>query len=427
MSLFNTQHATLVTNLEKLLAVLQTKIYLTPARLLQILNFYSSDTSTFAKKLHKENLDSFQENFWQKAEKEKFTQFCKKNLLDYKVETIQQILGYALQENLASFKAHFPHLRWLKKLSFSLDSLEMELANLELSLSKQAISLVSFWQDDYPQMLLQMENYPLVLYYQGNIRLANSTELITVVGSRNYSNYGRFLLETILRPVCQLGIGVVSGLAIGIDSLAHRTALVTQAKTIGVIGSGLANQVFYPRQNLSLKEQILADGGLVLSEFAPETSANIYTFPQRNRLLAGLTELTWVAQAGIDSGSLITALKARDLGRTVASTPGDIRDQSIAGNLKLLKDGAHLVSDSQDLLQLLGLKLHPQIQSQPTPQFSNATEEQVYRLLSFQPQNIEEITEKSGLSLVEIQNHLTMLELSGLARQIGENNWVKDR
>jgi DNA processing protein len=174
------------------------------------------------------------------------------------------------------------------------------------------IEVLTIFETTYPEKLKILEEYPTVLYYQGNIDHISSSNMITVVGSRNYSRYSELLIQKILEPACTLGIGVVSGLAMGIDGLSHEAALKSGAFTIGVTGSGLHDSVFYPAGNLSLKERILTAEGLVLSEYAPYTKATAYSFSRRNRILAALTELTWVVQAGMKSGTLITSSLARD-------------------------------------------------------------------------------------------------------------------
>jgi DNA processing protein len=222
-----------------------------------------------------------------------------------------------------------------------------------------------------------------------------------------------------------LAVGVVSGLAVGIDAVSHNIALQNNAKTVGVIGSGLDQKSFYPSQNWHIRNKIIESGGCVLSEYAPGRLPNIYTFPQRNRILAALTDLTWVVQASLKSGSLITALQARELGKTLATTPADIRNKSFDGNLKLLKEGCQIVSEAQDIISLLGLKSHPEIQANKTIQFGSDDEKKLYEVLTIQPQNVENIAKSCKMLVTEVSGHLTMLELSGLALSVGSNEWIR--
>ncbi len=312
-------------------------------------------------------------------------------------------------------------LKWLAK--FDISKLDKELTELQTELSKNKINLCSHTDSEYPPSLKNLENYPLVLYYQGDILKLNKIPCLTVVGSRNTDVYAQLLLDKILAPACRLGVGVVSGLALGIDGLSHMIALDNNSYTIGVIGSGLDQKSFYPSQNWGIRNQILESGGCVISEYPPNKLPNIYTFPQRNRILAALTELTWVVQASVKSGSLITALKARDLGKNLATTPADIRNSGYDGNIKLIKEGCEIITEAEDIISLLGLKIHAEIQPQTKLTFSSKEEQAVYEKLSIQPQSVERLFQ--DLNSTDLSLHLTMLELSGLAMNVGENMWIR--
>jgi DNA processing protein len=293
----------------------------------------------------------------------------------------------------------------------------------ENNLKINEISFFTIWDNYYPKLLLHLNDAPLVLYYKGNLEILKSKQMITVVGARNTNRYTEIIMEKILAPSCQLGIGVVSGLAFGVDALAHQIAVKNKAPTIGVIGSGLDQKSFYPMENWALSKQIVADGGLILSEYAPNTPCTKYTFPQRNRILASLTDLTWVVQAKIGSGSLITAMRAREIGKTIATTPANILEECSGGNLKLLKEGASIISETQDIVDLLGLKLYPEIKAKAVIEYASPEEEKIHKLLSLEPISTELLAQKSEIE--DLAMHLTMLELSGLALNIGENKWVR--
>ena len=312
-------------------------------------------------------------------------------------------------------------LKWLFK--FDIAKFELELSELQKQLELHKINLLTYLDEDYPPSLKNLENYPLVLFYQGNISKLKNTPSLTVVGSRNTDVYAQLLLDKILSPACRLGVGVVSGLALGIDGMSHNVALDNNAYTIGVIGSGLDQKSFYPSQNWGIRNRILESGGCVISEYPPNKFPNIYTFPQRNRILAALTEVTWVVQASVKSGSLITALKARDLGKNLATTPADIRNLSYDGNIKLIKEGCEIITEAEDIISLLGLKVHNDIQPPAKLNFNSKQEKDVYDKLSIQPQNIDKLAEI--LKIDDLSLHLTMLELSGLAMNVGENMWIR--
>ena len=359
------------------LAVLSTKINLNPARLDQILNIYPT-------------------------------------------------LENAVEDNFTALKKN--KVKWLEK--WASINLQAEITKFQAKLEQNKIEIVTCLSPDYPETLRVLEDFPVVLYYQGNLELVRNNQMITVVGSRNFGKYAELLLKQILSPVCQMGVGVVSGLAFGTDAASHEIALSKNAPTIGVIGSGLDDKSFYPKANLGLKAQILAAkngkvNGLVISEYAPGVSANVFTFPQRNRLLAALTDLTWVVEAGLKSCSLITALKAQDLNKTVATTPGSVFEENLTGNLKLLKDGASLITSSDDIFTLLGLKQFPQIIPKTTVQFASNEEEKIYQALTLSPQETVLLSQKVQMGIGELSAHLTMLEISGLAVNLGENNWIR--
>jgi DNA processing protein len=312
-------------------------------------------------------------------------------------------------------------LKWLQK--FDISKVEKDMEELQNNLTLNKISLLSHNDSDYPPSLKSLEDFPLILYYQGNITKLNEVPCLTVVGSRNTDIYAHLLLDKILAPACRLGVGVVSGLALGIDGISHQIALDNESYTVAVIGSGLDQKSFYPHQNWGIRNKILELGGCIISEYPPNKMSNIYTFPQRNRILAALTELTWVVQASVKSGSLITALKARDLGKNLATTPADIRNLSYDGNIKLIKEGCEIITEAEDIISLLGLKVHNEIQPPAKLTFNSKEEKEVYEKLSIQPQSIEKLSQIIGSTDLTLQ--LTMLELAGLAMNVGENSWIR--
>jgi len=320
--------------------------------------------------------------------------------------------------------AKLPKTDWLAK--FDRQVLETELPKFYQRLISQDIQVCSILDVTYPTNLNHLAEPPLVLYYQGNWSVLNQYKWLTVVGSRMPTVYTKKVLQNILEPVCQAGVGVVSGLALGVDTLAHQIALQARSATVGIIGSGLDFDSFYPAENWGLKQQILEQGGLVISEYPPGTEPVSYNFPKRNRLLAALGSVVWVVQAGQKSGSLITASLARDLGKTVATVPGSIYDETLAGNLNLLRDGANLILEFADLWQLLGLsKYQPVTVNREQPVFNSAEEQLVWQQLSAEPQLLEDLSRRLQMEIQELSQHLTMLELHNLAVCVGENLWVR--
>ena len=307
----------------------------------------------------------------------------------------------------------------------NLTNKNQEIEVFKESLNQNNTKILTFKDQNYPQQLINLPDYPPVLFYQGNINLVNQNEMLTVVGSRSVHKYSKQVLESILKPATRLGLGVVSGLAIGIDGLAHQTALETGANTIAVIGSGIDDDSFYPVSNINLKNNIVQSGGLVLSEYAPGVKATNYNFPRRNRILAGLTNMTWVVQAGLKSGTLITANLANEYGKTVATTPANIFNYDYNGNLQLIKDGASIITETQDIFSNLNLYFNTE-STKAKQVFEDPIQETIYNQLSMTSQTIDDIAIKSKMKISELTSILTILELEGMATNLGENQWVKN-
>jgi DNA processing protein len=302
---------------------------------------------------------------------------------------------------------------------------DQETQKLSDILIGEGISLINILDPKYPKSLTILDNAPITLFYQGNLDELITKPCVTVVGSRQVDIYGEYLCNSVLGSCCSVGVGVVSGLALGIDSLSHQIALKNNAYTIGVLGSGLTRDVFYPSGNWNLRNQIIESGGCVMTEFYPDSKANIYTFPQRNRILAALTEITWVVQASVKSGSLITALKARDIGKILATSPADIRNKFFSGNIKLIKEGCEIITESEDVFGLLGLKSHGDVQVKSQIDFDSAEEERIYKFLSIAPINIEKIITELNIDYGNASVSLSLLELKELVRCVGSNDWVR--
>ena len=324
-----------------------------------------------------------------------------------------------------------PKLQDLKTKSIEIkQGLQSKIVEFEESMNIENIQVLACENNRYPQHFKNFDDYPLCLYYQGNLDLLGYKPLITVVGSRNINNYSNRILQKMLLPVCKSGVGVVSGLALGVDAAAHTIALEARVATIAVIGSGLSLECFYPTQNLALRQRLLEAGNLILSEFPPKTQATVYSFPLRNRILAALSPLTWVVQAGVKSGSLITASKATEYGKSVCASPAAMFDSGFAGNLELIKSGANLVTEPAGIMQILSLHEHQIEIPEDFEQLPDLTslsplELKIYQLLNFEAKNIDDLCEKLDLSSAEITSILTILELQNLVQSTGENNWIK--
>lgn len=239
---------------------------------------------------------------------------------------------------------------------------------------KKRIQRMTSGQPVYPALLKEIRDYPKELYYIGNPKLLEE-KCVSIVGSRKTNQYGRSTAYSFGKALGQRGITVVSGMAVGIDTCAHEGALQEKGNTAAVLACGL--DLCYPPRNRELKGKI-ESAGIVLSEYPPGTAAQRYYFPQRNRIISGLSPLTVVVQAGNRSGALITAELAADQGRDVGAAPGNIDSEYNLGSNKLLREGAFALTGVQDLLEASGVS----VLSEPEAERMLSDEEkQLYFLL----------------------------------------------
>lgn len=263
--------------------------------------------------------------------------------------------------------------------------------------------------------LLEIPEPPQKLYYQGQLP-ENNIPLLTVVGSRKYSTYGKQALEDILAGLKSYRVGIISGLAIGIDTLAHEAALKHSLYTISIPGSGLSTKSLYPARNKSLAQKIITSGGCLLSEYEPEQKATKWSFPARNRLMAGLGDATLLIEATERSGTLITARLATDYNKDVLVVPGSIYSEHTKGTHQFLKLGAYPVTCSQDIIDLLHLeKKSVQDSSDAQPSlFSEAEQAIVDTLVS--AKNFDELQAYINIDATKLSSTLMKLELTGVIR-----------
>ena len=294
-------------------------------------------------------------------------------------------------------------------------------------ISKHQVALVAFVDDNYPAQLLNIYDPPPFLYVKGELQQGDKLA-VAVVGSRFASHYGKLAAEKISQDLAQEGITIVSGLARGIDSSAHRAALSAGGRTIAVLGCGI--DVNYPAENTKLKEEI-ASQGAVISEFPLSTPPASSHFPMRNRIISGLSLGVVVVEASHRSGSLITARLALEQGRDVFAVPGSIDSLRSRGTHRLIKDGAKLVEDARDILT----ELLPQMEdrSQPVAAHQDRKElvsEEAQRILDVLEQGqvqIDRITTQTGLPSSQVSSTLLDLELRGIIRQLPGKVFVKQQ
>ncbi len=290
-------------------------------------------------------------------------------------------------------------------------------------LEKENINVLDFTNPDYPLLLKQIHNPPFVIYTRGKLNF-NEAPAISIVGSRKFSAYGEQLAMAFSRDLAKAGFTVVSGLALGIDAFAHRGALETNGKTIAVLGSSINDNNIYPRANFALAKEIIANDGLLMSDYAPETPATAMTFPARNRLIAGLSLGTLIIEAGEKSGALITARMALESNREVFAIPGSIFSPTSIGANNLIKSGAKLVTGVQDILEELNFSQTAEVKQAVLKIPDNKEEEILLTILSDIPLHIDTIAKNSQLTTSVISSTLSMMEIKGWAKNIGGQNYI---
>jgi DNA processing protein len=256
----------------------------------------------------------------------------------------------------------------------------------------------------YPKQLLEIPDPPALLYVAGEARLLSSPAR-AIVGSRNATPQGLRNAHAFARALSDAGLAIVSGLAIGVDSEAHRGGLEGSGSTIAVLGTGI--DIIYPRRNAPLADDILSRGALV-SEFPLGTEPHAGNFPRRNRLISGLARGCLVVEAAVDSGSLISARLAADQGREVFAIPGSIHSPLSKGCHALIKQGAKLVESAQDVLDELGI---PARRAEIAPKPGGGHD--LLEKMGFDPCDIDELTVRSGLPAEAVSAALLELELDG--------------
>lgn len=274
---------------------------------------------------------------------------------------------------------------------------------------EQNVEIISFTDTDYPFLLKQIKQPPLLLYVRGNKLVLNQQPALSIVGTRHYSFYGRKTLEdlfSIWRTNIQL---TVSGLAFGIDTIVHEQSIKNQISTVAVVASGLDWPSFQPQGQRWLAENIINNNGCLLSDFPIKSIVQKYNFPQRNRLIAGLTKITIVIEAGEKSGALITANWAADYGREVFALPGDISRRQSQGCNQLIAKGANVLTNADDILSFLNLKIDQPL-TKNLNQNLNDVQKIIINCLRSQPLiNIDDLSD-----LINLPSHQLTVELSAL-------------
>ncbi len=268
----------------------------------------------------------------------------------------------------------------------------------------------------YPPLLHQIADAPRTLHVRGDLSCLFAP-CVAVVGTRKMTPYGRAVLAELVPAMAAAGVTVISGMALGIDGEAHRLALASGGKTAAVLGCGLADGDLYPGSHRRLAHAVLAAGGALLSEYPPGTEVRNYHFPVRNRILSGLCLATVVIEAGIKSGTLITAKHALDQGREVFAVPGDIFRESAQGPNLLIAEGARPVRSPADILEPLGIA--SRTAATPTVVPTSPEEAAVLQALGRDPIHVDAIVRATRLTAAAVSAALLRLELRGQVRSLG--------
>ncbi|MBT5338160.1 DNA-protecting protein DprA [Candidatus Falkowbacteria bacterium] len=342
-------------------------------------------------------------------------------------------------QKIKLLKQHFPNMEQAWKASeFELREAGLERSviaelssrrsninpDLELEkLNKEDIKIVTIDDPAYPILLKQTYSAPFLLYYKGDLANLHS-QTVAVVGTRKMSTYGQQVTQKIVQELVSQDVIVVSGLALGVDALAHTTCVNERKITIAVLGSGLDRQNIYPATNRTLAENILQTNGLIVSEYPIGMMPLRHNFPARNRIISGLSLGTLVIEAGETSGALITAKFALEQNREVFAIPGQINHPMSIGTNNLIKQGAKLVQSAEDIFEELQIKELKQQHEAKQVIPDSAEEGAILKHLLTEPLHINELVKLSDLTTQEVNSTLMMLEMKGKVKNLGNNSYI---
>ena len=286
------------------------------------------------------------------------------------------------------------------------------------------IRIIKKFDFNYPEKLLKIKDPPEQLYVIGDESLLNK-KAIAIIGSRDCTPYGYEQAKKFANKLAKENICIVSGMAVGIDSAAHIGAKAESGKTIAVLGSGFNN--IFPEENIELFNQIIEEGGCIITEYAPDVEPAYNNFPSRNRIVSGLSEGVLVVEARHRSGTSITVKYAKQQGKKVFCIPSNLDITTGVGTGRFIQEGAKLVLSPNDILLDWGVQIEADDIIEDEEIEVDEEYKAVFKVLSKIPINVNEICKKTNKSIVEINTILTMLELEGLIKQVGANEFVKVR
>ena len=286
-------------------------------------------------------------------------------------------------------------------------------------------TIIEYASDSYPERLRFIENPPSRLYVKGNVDILNEIG-ISVIGSRTNTQYGEKMCKTFVKKLVEYDINIISGLAIGIDSIAHKTCLKNSGKTIAVLPSGLEN--IYPSQHRELAQIIIDNGGIVISEYEDNVKADSKKFLERNRIVAGLGIGTLVVEGGARSGTSVTAKYTKENGNPVFCIPSSLENIKGKGTNELIQNGSILVTDVQDILNYYpGLSFRKkEIKTKDILLDIPKDLRKVYKTINDIPQDVNEIAHKTGLSIGEVNYKTMLLQLDDKIKELPGQRFVRN-
>lgn len=271
------------------------------------------------------------------------------------------------------------------------------------------MNYIDITSDEYPYLLRQIKDPPPKLFFRGDWDTNIFKETISVVGSRRMTRYGEIITRRLVSAVAEKGITIVSGFMYGIDAQAHNAALEAGGRTIAVMPCGI--EKIHPEYQTDLYEKILINNGLIVSEYPGNTPPALWTYPRRNRIIAGLSPILLVIEAGVKSGALITAKIAKNYNKKVFAVPGPLTSSVSIGTALLVKNGARIVTGAQDLLFEYGKTGNTELFSKKELYGLNKTQLGIIEMLSNEPKGIDEIARMTGKQISEIGADITILSL----------------
>jgi DNA processing protein len=289
-------------------------------------------------------------------------------------------------------------------------------------LEKHSVQLLSYWDAEYPERLKSIYDPPVFLFVKGELNILKEP-MIDIVGARKPSGYGKMVTETMSAQLVKNGYGIVSGFARGVDTAAHKTALKNNGKTIGVLGNGL--DINYPAENKQLRDTLFKSG-LFISEYPMGEKPEAGNFPKRNRIISGLSSGVLVTEAGEKSGALLTAFYALDQNRDVFAIPGTIVSENSVGTNRLIKEGAKLVQNVEDILVEVD-SAYEQNTPPDRTKLPNLPQDElaIYQAISSEAKHVDQIAYQCKLSVSETLTLLLTLELKGLVRQMAGKMYIR--